>query len=112
MCPFLVFSVERAIGIAVFTMEFLLASGGAAVLAQIDRAAFPTGDSNHGCSFAPIQHRHDSTDQLRLGHYRVLMRCADERIEAYYRRIPVDKGASLVDDLLKRSCYSARKRPG
>ena len=35
------------------------------------------------------------------------MGCADERIEAYYRRIPVDKGAWLVDDLLKRSCYSA-----
>jgi hypothetical protein len=33
VCPFLVFSVECAIGVAAFTVEFLLARGGAAVLA-------------------------------------------------------------------------------
>jgi hypothetical protein len=44
---FLIFRVECAISIAVFTMEFLLAHSGATILAQVDRAAFPTGDSNH-----------------------------------------------------------------
>lgn len=43
---FLIFRIECAIGIAVLTMEFLLARGSATILAQVDRAAFPTGESN------------------------------------------------------------------
>jgi len=44
---FLVQGIECAIGVAVFTMEFLLAAGSTTIFAQIDRAAAATGDRNH-----------------------------------------------------------------
>lgn len=45
--PFLVFGVECAVGITIFTMELLLAGGGAAIFTQVDRATATTPYGNH-----------------------------------------------------------------
>src|SRR4051794_13416780 len=51
---FLVKGIKRAIGIAVFTVEFLLTSCCTAVLGQISRAAAATSESDYGTAFAQV----------------------------------------------------------